>query len=167
MEVRSKETPESLVAKPRAWPRCRVRSRVERLAGPQHVRSLRKRRQMPPPFGWSRGCRADSATAKAMEDTSGSGAGVEGPSGVRGVERLDGCPGNWGGPPRPRRCGRREACRPITGDPGKWPVAERESEGVVVVTMGGTTQPTRSEGPLLHRRINGGERDSGECRQHG
>jgi hypothetical protein len=55
------------------------------------------------------------------------------------VERSDGCPGNWGGPPRPRRCGRREACCPITGDAGKWPAAERESEGVVVVTMGGTT----------------------------
>jgi hypothetical protein len=28
---------------------------------------------------------------------------------------------------------------PITGDPGKWQVAERESEGVTVVMTGGTT----------------------------
>ena len=40
---------------------------------------------------------------------------------------------------------------PITGDPGKRQAAERESEGVVVVTTGGTTQPGPSEGPLLHR----------------
>lgn len=44
-----------------------------------------------------------------------------------------------------------EACRPITGDPGKWSVVERESEGVVVVTTGRTTEPAVSEGPLLHR----------------
>ena len=43
------------------------------------------------------------------------------------------------------------ASLPITGDPGKWPAAERESEGVVVVMTGGTTQPGPSEGPLLHR----------------
>ena len=47
-----------------------------------------------------------------------------------------------------RGCG---ASLPITGDPGKWQAAERESEGVVVVTTGGTTQPVPSEGPLLHR----------------
>jgi hypothetical protein len=29
--------------------------------------------------------------------------------------------------------------------------AERESEGAVVVTTAGTTQPGPSEGPLLHR----------------
>jgi len=28
---------------------------------------------------------------------------------------------------------------PITGVPGKWRAAERESEGVVVASMGGTT----------------------------
>jgi hypothetical protein len=28
---------------------------------------------------------------------------------------------------------------PITGEPGKWQAAERESEGVTVVTTGGTT----------------------------
>ena len=68
---------------------------------------------------------------KAMEDVVGPGADVEEPSGVVGVERSEGCPGNWGGPPRPRRCGRREAVLSITGDPGKWQTVERESEGVV------------------------------------
>lgn len=33
----------------------------------------------------------------------------------------------------------------------KWSAVERESEGVVVVAMGGTTQPVWSEGPLLRR----------------
>jgi hypothetical protein len=35
-----------------------------------------------------------------------------------------------------RGCGVR---LPITGDPGKWSAAERESEGVIVVMTGGTT----------------------------
>ncbi len=39
----------------------------------------------------------------------------------------------------------------VSGEPVKWSAVERESEGVVVVTMGGTTQPDRSEGPLLRR----------------
>ena len=43
------------------------------------------------------------------------------------------------------------ASLPITRAPGKWPAAERESEGAVVATTGGTTQPAQSEGPLLHR----------------
>ena len=41
--------------------------------------------------------------------------------------------------------------RPISGSTAKWSAAERESKGAVVVTMGGTTQPARSEGPLIHR----------------
>ena len=44
---------------------------------------------------------------------------------------------------------------PITGYPGKWSAAERESEGVVVVMTGRTTQPVPSEGPLLHRCMTG------------
>ena len=51
----------------------------------------------------------------------------------------------------PGSCGEREACWPITGDPGKRSAVERESEGAVVVTTAGTTQPDLSEGPLLHR----------------
>ena len=42
------------------------------------------------------------------------------------------------------------ACLSITGYPGKWLIAERESEGVVVVVTVRTTQPGQSEGPLLH-----------------
>jgi hypothetical protein len=42
---------------------------------------------------------------------------------------------------------------PITGGAGKWRVVERQSEGVVVVLIGGTTQPVGSEGPLLHRCV--------------
>jgi hypothetical protein len=53
---------------------------------------------------------------------------------------------------------------PITGDPGKWQAAERKSEGVVVVTTTGTTQPGPSEGPLLHRCIAKQEMDPDECR---
>ncbi|MGH8575208.1 MAG: hypothetical protein ACREX8_21950, partial [Gammaproteobacteria bacterium] len=40
---------------------------------------------------------------------------------------------------------------PITGDPGKWRAVERQSERAVVVAIGGTTQPARSEAPVLHR----------------
>ncbi len=53
---------------------------------------------------------------------------------------------------------------PITGGAGKWWAAERQSEGVVVVPMGGTAQPGRSEGPLLHRCVPRVRRCSGECR---
>ena len=61
----------------------------------------------------------------------------------------------------------RVAALPITGDPGKWQVAERKSEGGVVVTMVGTTQPDRSEGPLLHRCIPEKVRNPDECRPVG
>src|SRR5688572_17050842 len=44
-----------------------------------------------------------------MEGAWDPGAGAEEPSGVMGVERAEGRPGNWGEPPRPRRCGWREA----------------------------------------------------------
>src|SRR5436309_1848127 len=46
---------------------------------------------------------------------------------------------------------------------GKWRAAERESEGVVVVTTAGTTEPGSSEGPLLHRCTTLAGRGSGEC----
>ena len=105
--------------------------------------------------------------AKAMERTWEPGAGAEEPLGVRGVERSDGCPGNWGDPPRPRPCGGWEQHRSISGSTVKWPVAERESEGVVVVVMAGTTQPGRSEGPLLHLCTTMVGRDADECRKFG
>jgi hypothetical protein len=66
------------------------------------------------------------------------GAGAEGPSGVGGVERSEGCRGNWRGPPWPRPVGT-GACLAITGDPGKCRAVERESEGVGVAVMAGTT----------------------------
>jgi len=88
-----------------------------------------------------------------MEDAWDSGAGVEEPLGVRGVERSEGCPGNWRGPPRAPGLRPGKQRLPITGGAGKWRVVERQSEGVVVVLIGGTTQPVGSEGPLLHRCV--------------
>jgi hypothetical protein len=63
--------------------------------------------------------------------------------------------------PRVRR-GKRGS--PITGGTGKWRAVERQSEGAVVVPIGGTTQPARSEGPLLHRCVTRTRRDPDECR---
>lgn len=55
--------------------------------------------------GGARGCRAGHTSAKAMEGISVPGAGAEEPSGVWGVERVEGGPGNWREPPRRRACG--------------------------------------------------------------
>ena len=55
----------------------------------------------------------------------------------------------------------------ITGDPGKCQAAERKSEGAVVVMMDRTTQPVRSEGPLLHRCTTKMWRNPDECRTLG
>jgi len=41
------------------------------------------------------------------------------------------------------------ARRPITGDPGKWRAAERESEGVVVAVTVWTTEPARAKRPYF------------------
>ena len=150
MRVRSGETSGSPVAKPPCAAempgakRGRASDRSAAKAKPEQASSTA------PPRGGNRGSRAVSAAAKATEGASEPEAGTEEPSGVLGVERPHGCPGNWGDPSRPRRHRRREACPPITGDPGKRRVAERESEGAVVVTIAGTTQPGGSEGPLLH-----------------
>jgi hypothetical protein len=46
-------------------------------------------------------------------------------------------------------------------------MAERESEGVVVVMTDGTTEPVSSEGPLLHRGTTKEVRSSDECREIG
>jgi hypothetical protein len=67
----------------------------------------------------------------------------------------------------PVSAGDRKQHRSISGDPVKWPVAERESEGVVVVLMVGTTQPGRSEGPLLHPCISTEGRGADECQKFG
>ena len=84
-----------------------------------------------PPRGGPRGSRADVLTAKAMEGAWEPEAGTEEPSGVVGVERSEGCPRNWGGPPRPRHDGGREAMPVYNRRPGKCQVAERKSEGVI------------------------------------
>jgi hypothetical protein len=60
----------------------------------------------------------------------------------------------------------REAALSITGN-GKCQAAERKSEGAVVVMMDRTTQPVRSEGPLLHRCIAKMRRNPDECRTFG
>ena len=54
-----------------------------------------------------------------MEGVWDPGAGAEEPSGVRGVERSEGCPGNWRDPPRPRPAG-----------PGAAPAYNRRSREV-------------------------------------
>ena len=74
-----------------------------------------------------------------MEDTWEPGAGVEESPGVSGrgtVRRL-----SWelGRPYSARSLRGAGVCRPISGSTVKWRAAERESEGVVVVTMAGTT----------------------------
>ena len=100
-----------------------------------------------------------------MESTSGPGAGAQEPPGVVGVEWSEGCPWNWRDPPRPRACG--PGSVPGYNRHGKCQVVERESEGVVVVTTGRTTQPVPSEGPLLHRCTTKETRSSDECRAIG
>ena len=114
-----------------------------------------------------RGCRACVDLAKAMEDTWVPGAGVDEPSGVGEVERSDGCQGNWRGPPRPVVAGDGSVLAYDRAILGKWSVVERESEGVVVVTTGRTTQPVVSEGPLLYRCTAEEERNADECRDVG
>src|ERR1700733_12843898 len=115
----------------------------------------------------SKRSRACTNMAKATEHVWDPGAGVEEPLGVRGVERSDGCPGNWRGPPRPGPCGGLEQHRSISGRTVKWSVVERESEGVVVVGMAWTTQPGRSEGPLLRPCTLSVGRGADECRHGG
>jgi hypothetical protein len=61
----------------------------------------------------------------------------------------------------------REQRRPISGSTVKGSTAERESEGVVVVTTVGTTQPGQSEGPLLHPCTTVDGRGADECRKFG
>src|SRR5215218_9981262 len=66
--------------------------------------------------------------AKAKDGTWEPGAGAKEPPGAGGVERLEGCRGNWRGPPRPRPCGGREAVLSITGEPREV-AAGREAVG--------------------------------------
>jgi hypothetical protein len=85
-----------------------------------------------------------------MEGAWDPGAGAEEPSGVLGVERADGRPGNWGEPSRPRRCGRREAM-PAYNRRTREVVraAERQSERVVVVLIGVQHNAPGAKGPYF------------------
>ena len=137
------------------------------LTGPQHQAKPAASSCIPPVRAAKREPSRSHNAAKAMEGVWDLGAGAEEPSGVRGVERSEGCPGNWGDPPRPDPCGGSEQHRSISGRTVKWSVAERESEGVVVALMVRTTQPGWSEGPLLHSRTTVDGRSADECRKFG
>ena len=104
-----------------------------------------------------RGSRACVDLAKATEGTREPGAGAEEPSGVGGVERSEGCRGNWRGPTRPGGCVvvSPESARLITGvSAGKWRGAGGASEAAVVpLEPIGTTEPAVREGPLLRLRV--------------
>src|SRR4051794_7574364 len=103
-----------------------------------------------PPVGGTRGSRAGQATAKATEGAWDPEAGAEEPSGVLGVERADGRPGNSGEPSWPRRCGWREAMPAYNRRTREVVrVVERQSERVVVL-RGRESRP-HGEGPALHR----------------
>jgi hypothetical protein len=154
VKVRSGEMPGSLVAKP---PRVAERPGAKRGGCDRAVCNVSEARasvvMRPAPRAGGRGCRAGSSTAKAREGVPEPGAGAEEPSGVLGVERADGRPGNWGEPPRPRRLrGGGKRCPPITGEPGKW------RSGRAAVGAGRSSgdrraaKRARSEGPALHRR---------------
>jgi hypothetical protein len=83
-------------------------------------------------------------------------AGADGPSGVVGVERADGRPGNWGDPPLPRPRGRREAMPRITGDPGDHAVWTSQLYGCIAISAGRgrkrvDRRPTRPAGRLRRR----------------
>ena len=129
-------------------------------------RSLQRRQGSRSDVG-KRRCRACVDLVKAMEDAWVLGAGVDEPSGVGDVERSHGCRGNWRGPPRPVAAGDGSVPTYNRATLGKWSVVERESEGVVVVATGRTTQPVVSEGPLLHRCTTEEERSADECRGFG
>ena len=138
MKVRSGETPRSPVAKPPAsveMPASKRGGASGRSATSSEACNVVKRPGEP----GQRGSRTSLSEVKAREGVWDLGADTNEPSGVGGVERSDGCRGNWRGPPRPVSCGDAECVCLLTGDPGKWQAAERESEGVVVVTTGGTT----------------------------
>ena len=172
VEVRSWETPGSWVARlPAAGeiPSSKRSNEVpvggEQPAGPQH--EAKPAASSVCPRERSRESRAGWQAAKAMEGTPVPGAGADELPGVRGRGTVGRLSWELERPSSARSLRGSGACRPITGDPGKWAMAERESEGAVVVTTVGTTQPDPSEGPLLHRCIPCGRRGRDECRRVG
>jgi hypothetical protein len=83
--------------------------------------------------------------AKAMDGTWEPGAGAKEPSGVGGVERSEGCRGNWRGPRWPRACGVREAV-PAYNRRGREGAGGHQGVGGVVVPLDGRDNTTRPEG---------------------
>jgi hypothetical protein len=137
VQVRSEEAPRPSVVKPPALVERPASKRGEsnsQSATLSEVCSV----VINPCESRTRGSRAPTFWAKATEDVSVLGADIEEPPGARNVECEERCRGNWRGPPRPSSCGDEEFVRlyPVSG---KWWAVERESEGVVVVTTGGTT----------------------------
>src|SRR2546429_9855743 len=115
----------------------RPRKGGEKLPVTQGQRTQRKRLHANPPRGGPRESRARQVEAKATESTPDPGAGAQELSGVMGVERSEGCPGNWRGPPRPEAGGgdRREAAGSACG--GRGP--QRGSRGRMVARGPGRT----------------------------
>src|SRR5438034_11797181 len=88
--------------------------------------------------------------AKAMDGIWEPGAGAKEPSGVGGVERSEGCRGNWRGPRWPRACGVREAA-PAENRRGREVAGGHQGVGGGRRTARrpGTTPPGRREGPCF------------------
>ena len=148
MRVWSGETPGSPVARlpasgetPASSGATKPLEGGEQLAGLQRQRNPSKRRHANPPRGGPRESRARQVEAKATESTPDPGAGAQELSGVMGVERSEGCPGNWRGPPRPEAGGgdRRELADPTCGGD----VPKRVTGGPCVARSSGRAEDHR------------------------
>src|SRR5215203_482482 len=85
-----------------------------------------------------------------MDGTWEPGAGAKEPSGVEGVEWSEGCRGTGESLLGPEPAGFGKQLPPITGGPGKWWAAERQSEGVVVpLEDAGQHNPARGKDPYF------------------
>src|SRR5579884_832758 len=117
------------------------------LTSPQHE-AKPAASSVSPRVSGPRGSRAGLTAVKAMDGTWDPGAGAQEPPGVMGVEWSEGRPGNWREPPRPRSVG--AGARPsITGDPGKWRPAERQSEGAIGAWTAMDNTTRLSKGPYF------------------
>jgi hypothetical protein len=88
--------------------------------------------------------------AKAMDGTWEPGAGAKEPSGVGAWNGQKGVVGTGEALLGPEPAGSGKQFPPITGGPGKWRVAERESEGVVVPLDGlGQHNPAGGKDPCF------------------
>jgi hypothetical protein len=173
VEVRSGETPGSLVAGSRRRSRGRRRSGVttrRRGRGNWPVRSMKRnlqRRDAPRPR-----CRAAKREPSRSHNGEGHGrreepgrAASKNPPAYLGVERSDGRPGNWRGPPRPGPAGAR-AGLPITA--AREVAASREGVGGGRSSEEGRDNTTRSERRTPASSTHpGAVRRADECRAHG